>query len=83
MLLPANRTEQQWWQLMVEPFRDRPGSPLSTRFLPGRMRFLRRGQTAVGPNERPPFGCLLLIWEPMDGNRHIYDPNEIRGGLFA
>lgn len=23
MLLPANRTEQQWWQLMVEPFRDR------------------------------------------------------------
>src|SRR5215475_10049926 len=51
------RTEQQWWQLMVEPFRDRAGSPLTTTFLPGRRRFLAPGQTAIGPNQRPPFGC--------------------------
>jgi phage N-6-adenine-methyltransferase len=25
MLLPANRTEQVWWQELVEPFRDRGG----------------------------------------------------------
>lgn len=63
MLLPANRCEQRWWQQHVEPFRDRPGSPLRVEFLPGRMRFIRPGQTDVGPNERPPFGCCLLIWE--------------------
>lgn len=79
MLLPANRTEQSWWQLMVEPFRDRPSSPLRTEFLPGRMRFLKRGQTAIGPNERPPFGCVLLIWSPP----LTYDPAVITGGLFT
>lgn len=61
MLLPANRTEQRWWQQLVEPRRDR-GSGLTVEFLPGRMRFLRPGQTEIGPNERPPFGCVLLIW---------------------
>lgn len=79
MLLPANRTEQTWWQLMVEPFRDRAHSPLRTEFLPGRMRFLKRGQTAIGPNERPPFGCVLLIWSrPL-----AYDADDVRGGLFG
>lgn len=62
MLLPANRVEQRWWQDHVEPYRDRPGSPLSVEFLPGRMRFIKAGQTEIGPNERPPFGCCLLIW---------------------
>lgn len=83
MLLPANRTEQQWWQLMVEPFRDRAGSPLSTEFLAGRMRFLRPGQTAVGPNQRPPFGCVLLVWNADVDATLTYRPDEIRGGLFA
>jgi phage N-6-adenine-methyltransferase len=62
MLLPANRTEQGWWQRLVEPHRDRPSSPLRVEFLPGRMRFIRSGSRSVGPNERPPFGCCLLIW---------------------
>jgi len=62
MLVPANRTEQEWWQTLVEPFRDRPGSPLTVEFLPDRIRFLKRGQLKVGPNERPPFGCCVLIW---------------------
>lgn len=65
MLLPANRAEQKWWQELVEPHRDRARSPLSVEFLPNRMRFLRKGQTAIGPNERPPFGCCLLIWSRM------------------
>jgi phage N-6-adenine-methyltransferase len=63
MLLPANRPEQGWWQDHVEPFRDRPGSPLRTEFLRGRQRFVMPGAEAIGPNERPPFGCVLLIWE--------------------
>ena len=65
MLLPANRVEQRWWQEHVEPFRDRPNSPLKVEFLPGRLRFIKPGQTAIGPNERPPFGCCLLIWEEL------------------
>ena len=69
MLLPSNRTEQGWWQEFVEPFRDgRCPSWCSrrvvrTEFLPGRMRFIKAGQTEIGPNERPPSGCVLLIWQ--------------------
>lgn len=63
MLLPANRTEQQWWQRDVEPRRDRPDSPLRAEFLPSRIRFLKPGQEVVAPNERPPFGCVLLVWD--------------------
>lgn len=60
MLLPANRTEQGWWQRHVEPYR-RTGE-LRVEFLPGRLRFIAAGKTEVGPNERPPFGCCLVIW---------------------
>ena len=62
MLLPANRTEQGWWQELVEPYRDFPSSPLKVQFLPGRMRFVRAGRDHIGANERPPFGCCLLRW---------------------
>lgn len=65
MLLPANRTEQGWWQQHVEPFRDghNLGSPLRVEFLRGRMRFDRPGWTKPAKGDRPPFGCCLLIWE--------------------
>ncbi len=64
MLLPANRPEQRWWQELVEPYRDREWSPLRVEFLPGRMRF-SRPNAVIGPKgDRPPFGCVLLIWEP-------------------
>ncbi len=62
MLLPANRTEQGWWQRQVEPYRDR-GEALRVEFLPGRMRFISPDRAEIGPNERPPFGCVLLVWE--------------------
>lgn len=73
MLLPANRTEQRWWQDLVEPYRDRPGSPLRVEFLPGRIRFIRPGTDTIGPGERPPFGCCLLIWE---GPRSLGPPPD-------
>lgn len=62
MLLPANRTEQGWWQDHVEPYRDRPGSPLRVEFLRGRMRFVRPDWTPGPKGDRPPFGCCLLTW---------------------
>jgi phage N-6-adenine-methyltransferase len=62
MLLPANRTEQRWWQAYVETHRDRPKTDLRVEFLPGRMRF-DRPNAVIGPKgDRPPFGCCLLIW---------------------
>jgi phage N-6-adenine-methyltransferase len=67
MLLPANRTEQRWWQELVEPHRD-INSAFRVRFLPGRMRFDRPG-AVIGPKgDRPPFGCCLLIWTSTKGN---------------
>ena len=62
MLLPANRTEQRWWQDLVEPRRGLPESRLHVEFLPGRMRFVAPGAQMVRANERPPFGCCLLVW---------------------
>lgn len=43
---------QTWWQRLVEQRRDRGEG----------LRFLKRGQQVIGPNERPPFGVCLLIW---------------------
>lgn len=63
MLLPANRTEQAWWQDHVEPYRDGKAYGFRVEFLRGRMRFIKPGQSDIGPNERPPFGCCLLIWD--------------------
>jgi phage N-6-adenine-methyltransferase len=63
MLLPANRTEQAWWQDHIEPYRDgrHPQGP-RTEFWRGRTRFIKPGQTEIKPNERPPFGCVLCVW---------------------
>jgi hypothetical protein len=36
---------------------------LRVEFLPGRPRFIKYGFDKVEPNQRPPFGCCLLIWE--------------------
>jgi phage N-6-adenine-methyltransferase len=61
MLLPANRTEQRWWQDLVEPARDLRRL-IRVEFLPGRMRF-DRPNAVIGPKgDRPPFGCCLVIW---------------------
>jgi phage N-6-adenine-methyltransferase len=70
MLLPANRTEQAWWQDLIEPTRDgsqfRSGWGCQTRvhFLRGRRRFDRPGWTAPAKGDRPPFGLVLVVWRP-------------------
>jgi phage N-6-adenine-methyltransferase len=58
MLLPANRTEQGWWQRQIEPYRDL----VRVEFLAGRQRFIAHDAIEVGKNERPPFGVCLAIW---------------------
>lgn len=63
LLLPANRTEQGWWQRWVEPNRDGAAPWPRVEFLPGRPRFITYENGIVNPNERPPFGLALLIWE--------------------
>jgi phage N-6-adenine-methyltransferase len=82
MLLPANRTEQQWWHELVEPRRDRPGSPLRAEFVRGRLRFMRPGETKPRPNSRPPFGSLLLIWDRAPAEK-VDDLREADVGVRA
>lgn len=67
MLLPASRTEQAWWQNLVEPRRDRDfgnigRGRLTTHFLPGRTRFGHPGNPEGVGVGSPPFGCVLLVW---------------------
>lgn len=64
MLLPANRTEQPWWQEFVEPYRDRSFRMPETRFLGGRRTFTHHGE-AIGnsTSQVPPFGIVLVIWD--------------------
>lgn len=64
MLLPASRTEQLWWQTLVEPVRDGKSRRmlLTTHFLPGRTRFGHPGNPEGVGVGSPPFGCVLLVW---------------------
>lgn len=63
MLLPANRTEQAWWQDLIEPSRDgRVPDSCHVEFLRGRMRFDRPNAVIGSKGDRPPFGCCLVIW---------------------
>ena len=64
LLLPANRTEQRWWQEDIEPDRDRPGSGVAVHFLPGRINFGKPGNEAGRYRTSAPFGCCLVTLEP-------------------
>lgn len=78
MLLPANRTEQGWWQRHIEPRRDVPGG-IRVEFLAGRMRFIAHDAADIRPNERPPFGVCLAIWglaPSVHPKRHIHETNH-------
>jgi len=57
MLIPANRTEQPFWQTYIEPYRD-GGGRLVTQYLKGRTKFTKDGSTMGSPN----FASVLLVW---------------------
>lgn len=67
MLLPANRTEQPWWQTFIEHQRDGRAKWLSspqTRFLAGRRCFRKRGEEIGNKTSKnPPFGLVIVIWD--------------------
>ncbi len=77
MLLPANRTEQPFWQNWIEGWRDgqchwNPANSLwecpfdscQTRFLAGRRAFRNRGAEIKNRTSRnPPFGIVIVIWD--------------------
>lgn len=63
MLLPANRTEQGWWQRFVEPFRDRPSGFLRTEFIPRRRNFGVPGNEGAVWKKGVPFGLVAVIFE--------------------
>lgn len=62
MLLPANRTEQVWWQDLVEPHRDQPGSIIRTEFIRRRFNFGVPGNESGKFHSSPPFGCVVLVF---------------------
>lgn len=66
LLLPANRTEQGWWQRLVEPERDRPGGRIVTRFIAKRLNFGVPGNEGGKFKTSAPFGNVLLIVRPRD-----------------
>ena len=59
MLLPANRTDQAWWQDLIEPYRET--YIFKTRFLKGRMAFAYPGSNGK-PKKGSTFGCVLVTW---------------------
>jgi hypothetical protein len=64
MLLPNNRGEQPFFQNLIEPYRDKPGSILTTRNLPKRRPFLHMGATIGNRTSKsPPFGLVVVIWD--------------------
>ncbi len=68
MLLPGGRTEQPWWQDMIEPFRDgRDGASapfeLTVHFMRGRTRFGFPGNVSGEGVGSPPFVCVMLIFK--------------------
>jgi hypothetical protein len=62
MLWPANRTEQPWWQELIEPYRDRPGGILRCRFLAQRQKFGNPLDPDAKHVGSPEFGCVRLTW---------------------
>lgn len=63
MLLPANRTEQAWWQTFIEPMRDAPDHTfIRTRFLAKRINFGVPGNEGAKFNSSPPFGLVVVTF---------------------
>ena len=69
MLLPANRTEQGWWQNYIEPIRDR-GKGVATRNIRGRINFGIEGDNTTKYKSSPPFGCVLVIFDKIAENKN-------------
>ena len=64
LLLPNNRAEQPFFQQLIEPYRDRPGSIVTTRNLAKRRPFLVAGKEVGNRTSKsPPFGLTVVVWD--------------------
>lgn len=76
MIVPSNKSEQPWWQDLIEPYRDGKASlngvRLDTYNLGGRRRFTmpdgspimsKADPTRIGS---PAFGIVVLKWEKIE-----------------
>lgn len=61
MLIPV-RTEQPFWQKLIEPYRDQPGCPLRVKFLEKRQEFGSPNDPKKVKKGSPPFICCALHW---------------------
>ena len=61
MLIPV-RTEQPFWQQLVEPYRDLADGPLQVHFLPKRQEFGSPTDPEKKIKGSPPFICCVLHW---------------------
>lgn len=75
-LMPATRTEQEEWQTLIEPFRDKEhvaqqmGVRFTTRFITTATEKNKFGRTKFVPPpgvkpSSPQFGTCVLMWEPL------------------
>lgn len=64
MLLPANRTEQPFWQKLIEHRRDNEHytPSLTSYFIPGRVSFGFPGNPEALNVGSPQFTSVLLVW---------------------
>jgi hypothetical protein len=79
MLLPANRTEQPWWQELVEPYRDHSGGILRAKFEDGRAVFgtpEHPDADTIAWNSSAPFGVVLLTWTRPERGDLLFVPSR-------
>lgn len=68
LVVPATRTEQDWWARYIEPYRDKPavwkqiGCELHCEFLRKRTHYLPPPGV---PDSSPKFGSCVLTWIPL------------------
>jgi phage N-6-adenine-methyltransferase len=78
LLLPANRTEQAWWQQWVEPYRDR-GGPLRTEFVAKRWNFGTPANQQARYRSSAPFGLAAVMFSTRHVDESVPAPGTAAG----
>jgi hypothetical protein len=81
-LWPANRTEQPWWQDLVEPYRDKPGGVLCVQFIRARRGFGNPGDPHGLHAGSPEFGLVRLTWTTPERPEGFCPPPPAQRSLF-
>lgn len=80
---PANRTEQPWWEELIEPYRDTPGGVLRSQFIAGRRQFGTPDDPyGIKWGSSPPFGLVRLTWLSPERPIGFCPPPPTQASLF-